>query len=69
MWIVGISKSKSGGNKRMYLLSSFCNALGLHDVGVCADGTTPIKTMWLHIAYIKAIDLCFTSLKIRNENK
>ena len=40
MWIVGISKSKSGGNKMMYLLSSFCNTLGLHDVGICGDGTT-----------------------------
>lgn len=24
----------------MYLLSSFCNTLGLHDVGICGDGTT-----------------------------
>lgn len=40
MWIVAISKSKSGGNKMMYLLSSFCNTLGLHDVGICGDGTT-----------------------------
>jgi len=45
MWIVGISKSKSGGNKRKYLLPSFCNTLGVHDVGICAEKKRPIETM------------------------
>lgn len=38
----------------------------LESVGM---GQRPIERMWLHIAYIKAIDSCFTNLKIRNENK